>query len=68
MAFFVVNKIDLKDRSELADQLGHICESKTETEDCIIFEPKAGFLVSVGTMLAENKVSYQLEFEPPYHG
>ena len=60
MAFFIVNKSDLN--PDVLEQLGCICESRTETKDTFIFEPKSGFLVSLGTMLLESKVSYHLEF------
>jgi hypothetical protein len=63
MASFIVNKSDLRDRLHVQEQLECICISKKETDEYIIFEAKPGFLVSMGTMLTENKISYQLEFE-----
>ena len=63
MALFIVNKSDLQVHPEFDTQVSHFCERRIENEVSVAFEPKSGFLATLGVFLTEKGISYQLEFE-----
>jgi hypothetical protein len=61
MAIFTVDKAEVS--ANVKDKLSVLCVSVVEKEDYFAFIPKTGYFVSVGVLLTELGISYQLDFD-----
>ena len=63
MAVYKVKKIHLSSHPDFDKQAMQYYQKRFENDESVIYEPKPGYLGTFGVLLAENGISYQLDFD-----